>query len=178
MCGATFISLPDRVTGVGLSPRVRGNHNLDVTITVNDRSIPACAGQPTKMMSIVGIGMVYPRVCGATLAHGIPGRVGRGLSPRVRGNLPSAGGVDANRRSIPACAGQPVSGLTANPPFTVYPRVCGATFISLPDRVTGVGLSPRVRGNPMAEPSPARRQRSIPACAGQPPEIRFRERSS
>ena len=88
VCGATFISLPDRVTGVGLSPRVRGNHNLDVTITVNDRSIPACAGQPTKMMSIVGIGMVYPRVCGATTTLMSQSPSTTGLSPRVRGNRP------------------------------------------------------------------------------------------
>ncbi len=35
----------------------------------------------------------------------------------------------------------------------------------------GRGLSPRVRGNPVAFPPSRRRRRSIPACAGEPPGL-------
>ena len=71
---------------------------------------------------------VYPRVCGETrMGAGIMG-VQIGLSPRVRGN-PNRLRVNPTMiRSIPACAGKPV---TAGPPILqprVYPRVCGETF--------------------------------------------------
>ena len=168
VCGATLITEFQEAWMRGLSPRVRGNRSRWKWWKRHRGSIPACAGQPTKMMSIVGIGMVYPRVCGATLAHGIPGRVGRGLSPRVRGNLPSAGGVDANRRSIPACAGQPwLMGFPAEWD-EVYPRVCGATYHP-PAGLTPIGgLSPRVRGNRLGLALSQASDGSIPACAGQP----------
>ena len=50
----------------------------------------------------------------------------------------------------------------------VYPRVCGGTqaicALSTPRR----GLSPRVRGNPLAALQGLTQARSIPACAGEP----------
>ena len=70
----------------GLSPRVRGNQ-MDEFCLVNDqRSIPACAGEPDWADKDGQEIAVYPRVCGGT-----PSRIARqsmnpGLSPRVRGN--------------------------------------------------------------------------------------------
>ena len=56
------------------------------------------------------------------------------------------------RRSIPACAGEPLPGGQARRPPGVYPRVCGGTHdIATP--MAGLnGLSPRVRGNPVSNP--------------------------
>ena len=51
----------------------------------------------------------------------------RGLSPRVRGNLGGGGWGQGYRRSIPACAGEPVGGFGAGGQGEVYPRVCGGT---------------------------------------------------
>ena len=71
---------------------------------------------------------VYPRVCGETGVIDIGEAFNDGLSPRVRGN-PNRLRVNPTMiRSIPACAGKPV---TAGPPILqprVYPRVCGETF--------------------------------------------------
>ena len=92
----------------------------------------------------------------------------RGLSPRVRGNqrlnLPDAD----NRRSIPACAGEPTLAFRAGIARAVYPRVCGGTGAVTRLVVSQSGLSPRVRGNPGQEELLLRQNGSIPACAGEP----------
>ena len=111
---------------------------------------------------------VYPRVCGAAEGVGVEKGPLGGLSPRVRGSLGELVGVVVEKRSIPACAGQPRRRLLRQAAAPVYPRVCGAALCVQP-RLQGTrGLSPRVRGSPR----PARRHRvrlrSIPACAGQP----------
>ena len=71
----------------GLSPRVRGNHHFPVVGAQRVGSIPACTGEPGVFQARVVIGMVYPRVYGGTVNWGLHRGRGRGLSPRVRGNL-------------------------------------------------------------------------------------------
>ena len=70
-----------------------------------------------------------------------------GLSPRVRGNLPSGLRGRAVDRSIPACAGEPFRAGNPERWHKVYPRVCGGTGTTTGRPVAGAGLSPRVRGN-------------------------------
>ena len=94
---------PDR----GLSPRVRGNRPPVPKAPSPTRSIPACAGEPRIARHHLPGHQVYPRVCGGTATGRQSGPLHWGLSPRVRGNLTSAGGVGAHHRSIPACAGEP-----------------------------------------------------------------------
>ena len=55
------------VIGIGLSPRVRGNQLHDLTLGYRNRSIPACAGEPHRALSLPAIEEVYPRVCGGTI---------------------------------------------------------------------------------------------------------------
>ena len=92
-----------------------------------------------------------------------------GLSPRVRGNRRPLASPPIWRRSIPACAGEPGYRAVRRTPAGVYPRVCGGTPRWGGQCGPGPGLSPRVRGNPLADmvhrPFPG----SIPACAGEPP---------
>ena len=72
------------------------------------------------------------------------------------------------RRSIPACAGEPIERAGIVSYMKVYPRVCGGTwedhFLPPADQ----GLSPRVRGNLWLRAEEAVSTRSIPACAGEP----------
>ena len=72
-----------------------------------------------------------------------------GLSPRVRGN--HGGGRDSSKglRSIPACAGEPAASFVCVCSQTVYPRVCGGTSARVSTSARVMGLSPRVRGNPV-----------------------------
>ena len=71
----------------------------------------------------------------------------RGLSPRVRGNLVTLAYTDADERSIPACAGEPIPKTIRQNNDRVYPRVCGGTDMPVERDEILIGLSPRVRGN-------------------------------
>ena len=70
-----------------------------------------------------------------------------GLSPRVRGNLVDDGALDIQKRSIPACAGEPAGREYLARGTLVYPRVCGGTYWRADIDLVRRGLSPRVRGN-------------------------------
>ena len=132
-------------------------------------SIPACAGEPKAIRPDSTLPGVYPRVCGGTSDATAWRRAWRGLSPRVRGNLKTSKNQPPLCRSIPACAGEPRTPRRDEVAKRVYPRVCGGTCWNGRQRWTIGGLSPRVRGNPRRRRRPAGRQRSIPACAGEPP---------
>ena len=112
----------------------------------------------------------YPRVCGATQVRGHAQAQAVGLSPRVRGNHVVGDVSPGYDGSIPACAGQPtfVAGRAIIVQRRVYPRVCGATIVDLRGSYDAIGLSPRVRGNPLSGTGQSRSLWSIPACAGQP----------
>ena len=156
---------------------------------------PACAGEPVVHGGVNVVGQVYPACAGEPVrayilccdaeSDGLSPRVrgnlyvppnrhrvnwGMGLSPRVRGNRQIAAVHGKVRRSIPACAGEPIDGYTVKEIARVYPRVCGGTRIRDLDAGGNVlqGLSPRVRGNLYATRVECHRRRSIPACAGEP----------
>ena len=132
----------------GLSPRVRGNR-LSVCLACGwNGSIPACAGEPMDNSRCPESRAVYPRVCGGTGCAPSGVAIPAGLSPRVRGNLGMIGTAQARRRSIPACAGEPVPLRTQLAAREVYPRVCGGTDNGIIASCGSTGLSPRVRGNP------------------------------
>ena len=181
---AAYLAGPAR----GLSPRVRGNRVPRWGWLAMAGSIPACAGEPLRLTRKSGAPMVYPRVCGGTAISASVGRSINGLSPRVRGNRWGAGANSGASRSIPACAGEPIrvirgqirkrsipacAGEPSRRPALwrvgpVYPRVCGGTLPAQRHRPVQPGLSPRVRGNRTAAYRDLERQRSIPACAGEP----------
>ena len=143
-----------------------------------DRSIPACAGEPGLRCDAPGTRSVYPRVCGGTSTPRSRPEPRVGLSPRVRGNL---GPFREKRRgagSIPACAGEPRGRRADTRGRAVYPRVCGGTRYSGGEDRMMQGLSPRVRGNLAARHDIAEGRGSIPACAGEPRRrLRFRRTS-
>ncbi len=147
VCGGTPWVNHITVKLPGLSPRVRGNHRPRLRYRHAFGSIPACAGEPYALHNQYGRQWVYPRVCGGTPAHGHHGRRLWGLSPRVRGNRLDLELPPNIWRSIPACAGEPVSLMLAKRGDSVYPRVCGGTDFSLSLYRYVTGLSPRVRGN-------------------------------
>ena len=168
VCGGTKSIGWIRLTRQGLSPRVRGNQLILALLPHVTRSIPACAGEPTRNAKRPQVGAVYPRVCGGTTSRSRSSHSSKGLSPRVRGNPGQPGDHAIPERSIPACAGEPRSRRLKAAPRGVYPRVCGGT-VRLTARLRGQsGLSPRVRGNRGAAGANRRRHGSIPACAGEP----------
>ena len=168
MCGGTQTDAKANPLASGLSPRVRGNLTVVPPRMAMMRTIPACAGEPAAVGRDGAASGDYPRVCGGTRDYvtGIPGWPG--LSPRVRGNLAVSPATFPAGGTIPACAGEPISGPPGAPERRDYPRVCGGTSNTMAPAPAGIGLSPRVRGNLPARNSPARNSRTIPACAGEP----------
>ena len=66
MCGGTRLIKGEKRGIHGLSPRVRGNLRTLPPASYAARSIPACAGEPTRKYLEVRLERVYPRVCGGT----------------------------------------------------------------------------------------------------------------
>ena len=167
-CGGTCISAHHPNAPVGLSPRVRGNPKLTARGQRFPGSIPAGAGEPMTMMAPGGDWRVYPRGCGGTASSRACFSVSSGLSPRVRGNHLCGGGARGRDGSIPAGAGEPrgIVGRAGN--RRVYPRGCGGTTSPSGSPCPLMGLSPRVRGNPISSRCSTRFAGSIPAGAGEP----------
>ena len=168
VCGGTVLAGVDIPSTWGLSPRVRGNPYLGHLIDAQSRSIPACAGEPSFACPYFSSESVYPRVCGGTVEARRVGASLYGLSPRVRGNPFLSTSIAVFVGSIPACAGEPVTRSPSSIVLRVYPRVCGGTYIFYAPDGEIAGLSPRVRGNPLADLSGTHYKGSIPACAGEP----------
>ena len=67
-------------------------------------------------------------MCGGTATVILGSPIRQGLSPRVRGNLQHTGRGILEMRSIPACAGEPITPEYLPLSEGVYPRVCGGTW--------------------------------------------------
>ena len=168
VCGGTLPASRNAQSLPGLSPRVRGNHEVCIAVANLVGSIPACAGEPNKRMARHYARRVYPRVCGGTASLCDVTLRNGGLSPRVRGNREKMNYAFVLARSIPACAGEPRCSGARPTAWRVYPRVCGGTVSSSSRLWPNRGLSPRVRGNPGLPARTRPDAGSIPACAGEP----------
>ena len=154
---------------LGLSPRVRGSplcrrgHHRR-----RKGSIPASTGQPCDKAFRWRLSTVYPREYGAACLPILMLNSYAGLSPRVRGSRRQRRRASFGLRSIPASTGQPVKCNKKNMGRRVYPREYGAADKMETDAKGIRGLSPRVRGSPMAPRPTGTSSRSIPASTGQP----------
>ena len=118
-CGGTVTLHADVSQGDGLSPRLLGNHDQGLSPRLRgnphtpcrckprSRSIPAPAGEPSRMVANTWSVRVYPRACGGTENARQVELIGNGLSPRLRGNPSGYPPAVAGTRSIPAPAGEP-----------------------------------------------------------------------
>ena len=168
MCGGAAGVFGVGEQSMGLSPRVRGSPDVYRHVHRTRRSIPACAGEPEPRCRVKVEIEVYPRVCGGASPFALARTARKGLSPRVRGSRFHVRIESTPSRSIPACAGEPVSYMSGADAMKVYPRVCGgASRLSSCPR-TVFGLSPRVRGSRRQNQKGIHLVRSIPACAGEP----------
>ena len=170
VCGGTRERYKFLYLRKGLSPRMRGNPRHIGAATAGAGSIPAYAGEPLLPLLVFAQQMVYPRVCGGTVAAEQFVYRRLGLSPRMRGNLRSHLGDGLRIGSIPAYAGEPEHDVTHSRCHKVYPRVCGGTSWRPRVSVFFQGLSPRMRGNHRISGIPSSDSGSIPAYAGEPPQ--------
>ena len=125
VCGGTSKGLTQAWRQGGLSPRVRGNRDCNTCHFMQQRSIPACAGEPSMTASDCASPTVYPRVCGGTSLDQQRATRPPGLSPRVRGNRNRLMKRWTASGSIPACAGEPMGGILLQTMVAVYPACAG-----------------------------------------------------
>ena len=166
-CGANEHGQADGHPHVGSSPRVRGKP-LDAGLPFQlVRIIPARAGQTNMDRQMATLMSDHPRACGANLLPTRTMPFASGSSPRVRGK-PVVETIHVDLpRIIPARAGQTPSPVSARTSRTDHPRACGANGQIKVHFNDSFGSSPRVRGKLALEPIPDRRDRIIPARAGQ-----------
>ena len=69
VCGGTRPVSICTAAGQGLSPRVRGNHAPPLPPAARSRSIPACAGEPRRIIIGYPTDRVNQRVCEGTPFH-------------------------------------------------------------------------------------------------------------
>ena len=128
-CGGTVGDARKSYSYSGLSPRLRGNHNVRPSRQLRPRSIPALAGEPPGFPPCPCRRGVYPRACGGTVAVTAPAMAKVGLSPRLRGNPERWAALPRWGRSIPALAGEPWSFTAPGGVGSVYPRACGGNHL-------------------------------------------------
>ena len=150
---------------------MRGNHLGPADERLRHGSIPAYAGEPPSPRHARRRRGVYPRACGGTRYYQAGKALFQGLSPRMRGNRQPAEALQHRPGSIPAHAGEPRGIPRHENPTGVYPRACGGTLAGSVTLACVLGLSPRMRGNHPEADGRAVHIRSIPAHAGEPPDL-------
>ena len=165
--GTLDMSAPHRAQ-TGLSPPTRGNLGGIPSGGGEEGSIPAHAGEPIERSSERFATGVYPRPRGGTRRRQRGSAKPRGLSPPTRGNRLRRLVYQRQLGSIPAHAGEPVSGGERESELWVYPRPRGGTVLPGGEEIHAEGLSPPTRGNLEASGSWLAYKRSIPAHAGEP----------
>ncbi len=168
VCGGARYGQWTTISRGGRSPRVRGSPSPRFLCVFTARSIPACAGEPGGVMRIDRVEEVDPRVCGGARRAFSRGWVRYGRSPRVRGSPVLRSRLPCCPRSIPACAGEPISSISSSVSISVDPRVCGGAAKRANCQSPAQGRSPRVRGSLVITSAPCSSSGSIPACAGEP----------
>ena len=165
-CGEQIDATDDKLTGDGLSPPVRGTEHCEPGKPHRGRFIPARAGNSVHGRTSPQIRTVYPRPCGEQALRAICSPWSIGLSPPVRGTASHRRRQGHHVRFIPARAGNSGPFPRAPGPWPVYPRPCGEQMaVDHVPKLRG-GLSPPVRGTGPPPGAQRRRQRFIPARAG------------
>ena len=163
---------------IGSSPRVRGTPAAQLGVGVDDRFIPACAGNSSRTSSRPQSPTVHPRVCGELLYQPRLDLRPDGSSPRVRGTRRRSPRRCAGIRFIPACAGNSPNRSNRTTGESVHPRVCGELNHDVAGLGRRAGSSPRVRGTPGQLAKQGGHTRFIPACAGNSSALCDREPAS
>ena len=104
-CGEHLFGQASLGSSLGSSPRMRGTRVRAALVPVEDRFIPAHAGNTYVDSGTVANLSVHPRACGEHLRKSATMAPRLGSSPRMRGTPVSDGEIYDSRRFIPAHAG-------------------------------------------------------------------------
>ena len=170
-CGEQPISLRPTNQNIGSSPRVRGTAPRCLHTPPPGRFIPARAGNRSRQPTARGWYAVHPRACGEQASPAPPFSRRSGSSPRVRGTVAVTSPRRASYRFIPARAGNSRPSTASPRPAPVHPRACGEQGLPAQGVPFIGGSSPRVRGTDVFVEVVGRRDRFIPARAGNSPAV-------
>ena len=131
----------------GLSPLAQGNPVPYAEPPAGAGSIPARAGEPTRLSEAPRCCRVYPRSRRGTDFIRLPLPNHAGLSPLAQGNRRNRSLVCPFLGSIPARAGEPKGGHWVFGADQVYPRSRRGTAVADVGEKLFVGLSPLAQGN-------------------------------
>ena len=161
--------------GAGLSPLARGTLDQAVLFFQRRRFIPAGAGNTQKQNTETAVPAVYPRWRGEHALMTLRQRWQPGLSPLARGT--HTAGIPHQRKSrfIPAGAGNTFPRRLQMGHSPVYPRWRGEHNNIHRIGSSATGLSPLARGTHIKNECTQKRERFIPAGAGN--TWRYREMS-
>ena len=145
---------------------MRGTGCPALRVCVQDRVIPAGAGNRNPTPTACSTAPGHPRGCGEQYPAALTPQSETGSSPRVRGTVPGGADTAERNRIIPAGAGN--SGQHGITPRrgTGHPRGCGEQLRIYFRQYAIPGSSPRVRGTAHPGDPFARFARVIPAGAG------------
>ena len=153
-------------TAHGSSPLARGTPTDGDYQSMETRFIPAGAGNTCADSRGWSPSTVHPRWRGEHVIVGNLGYITTGSSPLARGTLHRAEPHRRALRFIPAGAGNTAPALSRRPGFSVHPRWRGEHVEPCAQRRQEGGSSPLARGTPAGGVGQGRRQRFIPAGAG------------
>ncbi len=165
-CGERFLGRDFWMVTIGSSPRMRGTQLAPGRFALSERFIPAHAGNACGVQPGLLQTPVHPRACGerepdADLEHDHAGS-----SPRMRGTRRTGGSLVAQRRFIPAHAGNAEAATPSTINAPVHPRACGERMPKLLNVPDVLGSSPRMRGTRVGRNPGRSCRRFIPAHAG------------
>ena len=168
-CGERFDLTEPSVSIPGSSPRVRGTLVLSLGVLPDRRIIPARAGNANFLRACPTITTDHPRACGERNGDIPTDEQPNGSSPRVRGTLCLEPCPSSERRIIPARAGNAGARSARAGAGSDHPRACGERGGDSGALSGSGGSSPRVRGTRFPNVRRQRRDRIIPARAGNAP---------
>ena len=150
----------------GSSPHGRGTPGGYASALGQDRFIPARAGNTPHPRSARRAVPVHPRTGGEHCPLARSHRPVGGSSPHGRGTRLDLRDLRADRRFIPARAGNTHSASTAAAGLTVHPRTGGEHVFCVAAIISCIGSSPHGRGTPVCRSIGHDNLRFIPARAG------------
>ena len=157
---------PETLIFTGSSPQARGTRLDDKQIDLDQRFIPAGAGNTSLNIVLPSADAVHPRRRGEhTIWIRVLGRP-HGSSPQARGTLHRSDELCLFGRFIPAGAGNTSGVVVAPSSVTVHPRRRGEHPPPPAPMNEKVGSSPQARGTPLEVGALEVCARFIPAGAG------------
>ena len=164
--GEHIASISASAIFIGSSPRGRGTLVGSDAVRLEQRFIPARAGNTMGVVPRTQTRPVHPRAGGEHMRSNSEALRFGGSSPRGRGTHPDERRRRAVQRFIPARAGNTysVSGLPTG--VTVHPRAGGEHYRRHRANTSCSGSSPRGRGTPALGERLSVARRFIPARAG------------